>query len=67
MSPDARQRIVHELISVKGPLTAVVTVGELPPRLLNKSEKEWTAKNVLMILRIATGRPRAGKNFVSGG
>ena len=44
MSPDARQRIVHELISFKGPLTTVVTVGELPPKLMNKPEKEWTAK-----------------------
>lgn len=65
MSPDARQRIVHELISVKGPLTAVVTVGELPPRLLNKSEKEWTAKNVAnaILADKATGRVASGQKI----
>ena len=65
MSPDARQRIVHELISVKGPLTAVVTVGELPPRLLNKSEKEWTAKNVAnaILSDKATGRVASGQKI----
>ena len=65
MSPDARQRIVHELISFKGPLTAVVTVGELPPRLLNKPEKEWTAKNVAnaILADKATGRVASGQKI----
>ncbi|CAL6360254.1 unnamed protein product [Bathycoccus prasinos] len=65
MSPDARQRIVHELISFKGPLTTVVTVGELPPKLLNKPEKEWTAKNVAnaILADKATGRVASGQKI----
>ena len=65
MSPDARQRIVHELISFKGPLTTVVTVGELPPKLMNKPEKEWTAKNVAnaILADKATGRVASGQKI----
>ena len=65
MSPDARQRIVHELISFKGPLTTVVTVGELPPKLLNKPEKEWTAKNVAnaILADKSTGRVAGGQKI----
>ena len=65
MSPDARQRIVHELISFKGPLTTVVTVGELPPRLLNKPESEWTAKSVAnaILADKATGRVASGQKI----
>ena len=67
MSPDARQRIVHELISFKGPLTTVVTVGQLPPKLMNKSEKEWTAKNVAnaILADKRTGRVTASGQKIS--
>jgi hypothetical protein len=63
MSPNARQRIVYELLSFKGPLTTVVTVSPLPPALEGKTAKEWTAKQVAnaVLADKATGRVASGQ------
>ena len=46
MSPDARQRIVYELIAFKGPMTATVTVGPAPPKLAETKPDVWKPKQV---------------------
>jgi len=63
MSPNARQRIVYELLSFKGPLTTVVTVSNTPPALESKPVKEWTAKRVAnaVLSDKATGRVASGQ------
>lgn len=63
MSPNARQRIVYELLSFKGPLTTVVTVSNTPPALESKAVKEWTAKQVAnaVLADKATGRVASGQ------
>lgn len=63
MSPNARQRIVYELLSFKGPLTTVVTVSNTPPTLESKPVKEWTAKRVAnaVLADKATGRVASGQ------
>ena len=63
MSPDARQRIVYELISFKGPMTATVTVGPTPPGLAGKDPKEWKPKQVAesVLSDRATGRIATGQ------
>ena len=63
MSPNARQRIVYELLSFKGPLTTVVTVSNTPPALESKPVKEWTAKQVAnaVLADKATGRVASGQ------
>jgi len=63
MSPNARQRIVYEVLSFKGPLTTVVTVSPLPPALEDKPAKDWTAKQVAnaVLADKATGRVASGQ------
>ena len=63
MSPDARQRIVYELISFKGPMTCTVTVGPTPPKLVGKDPKEWKPKQVAdaVLSDRATGRIATGQ------
>ena len=63
MSPDARQRIVYELISFKGPMTATVTVGPTPPGLAGKDPQEWKPKQVAesVLSDRATGRIATGQ------
>lgn len=63
MSPNARQRIVYELLSFKGPLTTVMTLSPLPPQLESKPTKEWTAKQVAnaVLADKATGRVSSGQ------
>ena len=63
MSPDARQRIVYELISFKGPMTATVTVGPFPPKLRGKKPEEWKPKQVAeaVLADRATGRIATGQ------
>ena len=63
MSPNARQRIVYELLSFKGPLTTVVTVSNTPPVLEAKDKSEWTAREVAnaVLSDKATGRVASGQ------
>jgi len=63
MSPNARQRIVYELLSFKGPLTTVVTVSNVPPALEGKDKSEWTARQVAnaVLADKATGRVASGQ------
>ena len=63
MSPDARQRIVYELIAFKGPMTATVTVGPAPPKLADKKPEEWKPKQVAeaVLADRATGRIATGQ------
>lgn len=63
MSPDARQRIVYELISFKGPLTATVTVGPAPPKLAKVDQKDWKPRQVAegVLADRATGRIATGQ------
>lgn len=63
MSPDARQRIVYELISFKGPMTATVTVGPAPPKLADTDPKEWKPMQVAeaVLADRATGRIATGQ------
>jgi hypothetical protein len=63
MSPDARQRIVYELISFKGPMTATVTVGPAPPKLAAKDPAEWKPQQVAeaVLADRATGRIATGQ------
>lgn len=63
MSPNARQRIVYELLSFKGPLTTVVTVSNTPPALESKDKSEWTAREVAnaVLSDKATGRVASGQ------
>ncbi|EEH57519.1 uncharacterized protein MICPUCDRAFT_26105, partial [Micromonas pusilla CCMP1545] len=66
MSPDARQRIVYELISFKGPMTATVTVGPAPPKLAGKDKARpsaWTPSLVAeaVLADRATGRIATGQ------
>jgi hypothetical protein len=63
MSPDARQRIVYELISFKGPMTATVTVGPAPPKLADVKPEEWKPKQVAeaVLADRATGRIASGQ------
>ena len=63
MSPDARQRIVYELISFKGPMTATVTVGPAPPKLAAKDPKDWKPRQIAeaVLADRATGRIATGQ------
>ena len=64
MSPDARQRIVYELISfLQGPLTATVTVGPAPPKLAKVDQKEWKPRQIAegVLADRATGRIASGQ------
>ena len=63
MSPDARQRIVYELISFKGPMTATVTVGPAPPKLAETKPEDWKPKQVAeaVLADRATGRIATGQ------
>jgi hypothetical protein len=63
MSPNARQRIVYELLSFKGPLTTVVSVSPIPPALESTTSKEWSAKAVAnaVLADKATGRVANGQ------
>ena len=63
MSPDARQRIVYELISFKGPMTATVTVGPAPPSLAETKPEDWKPKQVAeaVLADRATGRIATGQ------
>ena len=63
MSPDARQRIVYELIAFKGPMTATVTVGPAPPKLAETKPDLWKPKQVAeaVLADRATGRIATGQ------
>jgi hypothetical protein len=63
MSPNARQRIVYELLSFKGPLTTVVSLSPTPPALESRPTKDWTAKQVAnaVLADKATGRVASGQ------
>ena len=64
MSPDARQRIVYELISfLQGPLTATVTEGPAPPKLAKVDQKEWKPRQIAegVLADRATGRIASGQ------
>ena len=63
MSPDARQRIVYELIAFKGPMTATVTVGPAPPKLAETKPEDWKPKQVAeaVLADRATGRIATGQ------
>ena len=62
MSPDARQRIVYELISFKGPLTGR-SRGTRAPKLAKVDPKDWKPRQVAegVLADRATGRIATGQ------
>jgi len=63
MSADARQRIVYEVVDFSEPLILSVSVGPVPPGLVNKPEAEWKAEQVADAILIdkSTARVTTGQ------
>jgi len=63
LSPDARQRIVAEVIDLLKAVTASVTVGPVVGRLKNTSPEDWDAQEVaeLVLVDRSTARVTSGQ------